>query len=730
MPEYSPYTNPTEVLHEYGAWFCALCLRAMRSHAMRLLNDSGGYSPKSVSAGELIQTLSEYDDSSAQTWLDEHHIPSFDQCNEYLALIMSVIHKRIDETFEKLNGINVESVTPSESLKQAFELSETELHILICLVLVQFDDKYARAFRYVFGTAENAHVTVGSILLLFDFANAIDIRSAFLPDSALVRNALIQFIPLENWGNETPLNNSPVFASNRIVSYLLGEPGIVDIVGCKRLEPYPNKGTKSLSIEREIKKTIQKKRFRVALLGRDGFGRTSAFVRTAEKIHAHVFELDLSAFAQNKYHADDIRRMISIIIREIKIQHALLLIRATKIDGDQFLEQNAFLIHQCLCSHTNDAFAVILSRQTVLSRALFGELNEIDFPAPLRENQSEYWLGALSDYLPKDRASEIANDMSMGYCLSESEIRGVIEQTLARRANLPTKLALTTDLLTETLNKTRGHKLEGLATLRSTNLFLKDIVLSNDIRNVLQEVLAYAKYRDTVMQDWGFNKYNLSGAGLSVLLSGVPGTGKTMTALVLAHELRKGLYVVDLSRVVDKYIGETEKRLAMIFDEAEQSQAVLLFDEADSLFAKRTDVKSSNDRYANLEVNYLLQRLEAYSGVSILTTNFGGGLDEALARRIQFKIDFPMPDLEQRIKLWKRLIPPAAPVHPNISFTALAEYFEMSGGHIKNAIFRAAIQAAMHNSDITHDLLWDAAIQEYREMGHVIRNETSIKGRS
>ena len=213
-------------------------------------------------------------------------------------------------------------------------------------------------------------------------------------------------------------------------------------------------------------------------------------------------------------------------------------------------------------------------------------------------------------------------------------------------------------------------------------------------------------------------------SGLSVLFSGPPGTGKTLTAGVIAHELKRALYVVDISRIVDKYIGETEKKLARISEHAQKSQAILLFDEADSLFAKRTNVKSSNDRYANLEVNYLLQKLEAYHGMTILTTNLADSLDEALARRIQFKVAFDMPNRRERAKLWEVLLPDQAR-GADIDFMRLGEAFEMSGGHIKNATFRACIKAASIGQHVSTEMLWDAAVLEFRSMGHVIRDDAS-----
>jgi SpoVK/Ycf46/Vps4 family AAA+-type ATPase len=179
---------------------------------------------------------------------------------------------------------------------------------------------------------------------------------------------------------------------------------------------------------------------------------------------------------------------------------------------------------------------------------------------------------------------------------------------------------------------------------------------------------------------------------------------------------------VDLSRVVSKWVGETEKNLGRAFDEAKHSQAVLLFDEADALFAKRTDVKSSNDRYANLEVNYLLQRLEAFEGVVLLTTNNQTSIDDAFRRRLRFRIEFPAPDARERELLWQAMLPPEVPVAHDIDFADLAQRYEMTGGFIKNAVVRAAYLAAgEHAAGITQALILRAAQLEWEAMGHLTR---------
>ena len=208
-----------------------------------------------------------------------------------------------------------------------------------------------------------------------------------------------------------------------------------------------------------------------------------------------------------------------------------------------------------------------------------------------------------------------------------------------------------------------------------------------------------------------------------MLFAGPPGTGKTLLANALANELGKVLYRVDLSRIVNKYIGETEKNLGRVFDEAAKAQAIILFDEADALFAKRTEIKSSNDRYANQEINYLLQKLESYNGITILTTNLSKSIDDAFRRRIRFIVDFPMPDAKARASLWKRMIPPEAPIEKNIRWSWLADTFEMSGGHIRNAVLKASIAAAAANAPINMEHLANAALEEAHAMGMLVRVE-------
>ena len=208
-------------------------------------------------------------------------------------------------------------------------------------------------------------------------------------------------------------------------------------------------------------------------------------------------------------------------------------------------------------------------------------------------------------------------------------------------------------------------------------------------------MLTACRNRIFVMTKWGFGKRLVTGKGITVLFKGDPGTGKTLCAEIMASELGMKLYQVSIPRLVSKYVGETEKNISKIFASARANHCMLLFDEADSLFAKRTEVKSSVDRYANLEVNYLLQRIEAFSGITLLTTNLDSSIDPAVRRRLAAHVKFYAPDEGERAELWRRMLAVDAPRAADINADDLAQQFaDMTGGNIKNAVIGAAFLAA------------------------------------
>ncbi len=241
-----------------------------------------------------------------------------------------------------------------------------------------------------------------------------------------------------------------------------------------------------------------------------------------------------------------------------------------------------------------------------------------------------------------------------------------------------------------------------------------DLVLPESQIQALHDIARQIRQRLKVYETWGFADKSSRGLGISALFTGVSGTGKTMSAEVLANELGLELYRIDLSQVVSKYIGETEKNLRRVFDVAEESSAILLFDEADALFGKRSEVKDSHDRYANVEISYLLQRMEAYRGLAILTTNMKEALDQAFLRRIRFVIQFPFPDAAQRAEIWKRVFPPQTPTE-SLNMNRLAK-LSITGGNIRNIALYAAFLAADSGESVHMDHLLRAVRAEFAKL--------------
>jgi len=246
---------------------------------------------------------------------------------------------------------------------------------------------------------------------------------------------------------------------------------------------------------------------------------------------------------------------------------------------------------------------------------------------------------------------------------------------------------------------------------------LDDVVLPGPARRRIGELTDRIAHRDLVVRAWGYGAHHDNASGLIALFHGPPGTGKTMTAAALARSVGLPAYLVDLSALVSKYIGETEKALARVFDRAAREPCLLVFDEADAVFGRRTEVADSHDRYANQEVSYLLSRVEAHPGVVILTTNLLANIDEAFQRRIHVMVEFPAPGPAERVRLWRSVLPPELPLHGGVDLGALAQRFALSGAQIRDAGLEAAYLAAADGRVVTQDYLLAGVHRQYEKAG-------------
>ena len=330
-------------------------------------------------------------------------------------------------------------------------------------------------------------------------------------------------------------------------------------------------------------------------------------------------------------------------------------------------------------------------------------------PMPDRAERARLWARHAPEAQPGDVAASFA--------LSAEQIRQAAGLAAAQ-ARMARRSRASQEDVRNAARRVARRGLEEHATLLQAPYAWEDLVLPGDELAVLRSIAAHVRHRDLVLETWGFRRRIAPGPGLKILFAGESGTGKTMASQVIANSLGFDLYRVDLSRTVSKFIGETEKNLARLFDTAEDAGAVILFDEADALFGKRSAVSDAHDRYANLEVAYLLQRIEDFAGVVILATNLRHNLDQAFLRRLDFALDFPVPDREHRRRLWERHFPDEAPVAGDVDLEALADQ-TLSGGSIRNCVLRAAFAAADDGRVISAAHLEHAVRLEHRKLGRL-----------
>lgn len=351
-------------------------------------------------------------------------------------------------------------------------------------------------------------------------------------------------------------------------------------------------------------------------------------------------------------------------------------------------------------------------------------LYRVEFEVPTPSMREAIWRVHLPEALP------LGDEVDLGYLAKRFEFTGgyiknavllAAGSAAARSARSDAPETVTQGDLLEAAHAQLRHRLNRYADRDLTQMRLGDLVLLDDVKDQVREIIEAVSAQQVVFREWGFGQKFNKGRGLSALFDGEPGTGKTLSAEIIAAELGLNLYRVNVANVVSKYIGETEKNLTRVFAEARSAQSVLLFDEADSLFSKRVEVKHANDRFANMEVNTLLQLMERYDGLVILTTNLKTSLDNAFERRLSFKVNFPFPEAELRAHLWRQMLPRTAPTDGELDFDLLGRSYELSGGSIKNAVLRAAYRAASQGGPLTMALLDDAAKRECQAAGKLYR---------
>ena len=509
-----------------------------------------------------------------------------------------------------------------------------------------------------------------------------------------------------------PLTSSALRADERIVNYIKGLNYLDDRLA-PLLAPFDVVPSQTLPPSQEAAAAQVVYQFQqaptgrlpvVQLLGLDSQSKQLIAQAAALALGTQLYRLPVELLPADGGQLEQLGRLWQ---RESILWPLALYLDAQEADGEG--QGSATPPWQRFLAHSQGVF-FLATREVRAGLGAVATAVEVDKPTPAE--QQVLWAAALDTAAPESPRL-LAGQFNLNVVTIQQIARTALDE--AQTTGEP----LTHEQLWDACLANTRPRLDLLAQRIEPKATWNDIVLPDDAAELLRQIAAQVAQRHTVYDDWGFRERLSRGLGINALFTGESGTGKTMAAEVLANELRLNLYRIDLSAVVSKYIGETEKNLRRLFDAAEDGGAILFFDEADALFGKRSEVKDSHDRYANIEVNYLLQRMEAYRGLAILATNLRGALDQAFMRRLRFVVPFPFPGLAQRKAIWERIFPPQTPLE-GVDYDRLAR-LSLTGGSINNIALNAAFLAAQTGGPVTMPLILQAARAEMRKLERPIR---------
>ncbi len=611
------------------------------------------------------------------------------------------------EVAQAANAMNAVAATEPPPatiiLSQRFGLSRFEQEVLLLCAAMELDTSITTLLVRAQSELGLPHPnpTFALALSLFD-EPAWD---ALSPEYPLRYWQLIEI----NQPSAQPLMTSALRADERIVNYLRGLNYLDD-----RLEPFLvpleiNAGQVALppsqraDVEASVRclQTFAPKQRPpvIQLLGTDSLSKQLVACQAAAALGLHLYRLPVEHLPQQ---ASELEILARLWQRESILLPIALYLDAQESEGKPPAEGQAPPLARFLARNSGICFLSTRERRSHLGRTAIA----FDIAKPTTAEQQAVWAEALGG-----AASESPALLAGQFNLNLPEIWEIAQNSLAEGEGVGEKLP--TRLWDACLLRTRPP-LDTLAQRLDPKATWEDIVLPEKETKLLRQIAAQVKQRSQVYQNWGFDRKMNRGFGINALFAGDSGTGKTMAAEVIANDLHLNLYRIDLSAVVSKYIGETEKNLRRLFDAAEDGGAILFFDEADALFGKRSEVKDSHDRYANIEINYLLQRMEAYRGLAILATNLRSALDRAFLRRLRFLIDFPFPGAGERQRIWQRAFPPETPVE-ELDYERLSR-FNLTGGSIHNIVLNAAFMAAARGTLVTMPLVLDAIRIEFDKL--------------
>ncbi len=608
-------------------------------------------------------------------------------------------------------------------IEKKFDLNKEERDILLLALAPDVDKKYEKIFGYIQDdiTMRLPCIDMALSLLFTNLTDKLRARTIFNNSSPLLYHKLIE---LENDpGRILAFPAQYIRVNKRIAAYLLDTDQVDFLLEKTVKRIIPKAKMTDLVLPDSVKKFIDSvsgiSPFSkiIYIQGNPGTGK-----RTLAESLTGLWNLNLLYLDNIPSGAFDIDLFTQLLCREAYLWGAVILVQNIETSN----EQPSSILRALISWARQYCTPLIICGKDKWEP---GDLIPLDdfialtIPPPSTSDRQIIWNSRLNGNAPPDGDS-VLKQIASTFKISGNQINKAVATALryAYTRNPGNPSVNASDLY----YACRVHSsafLSRNARKITTRYCWNDIVLPEEKIEQLRELCSNIRYQSVVYNDWGYESKLSLGKGVHALFAGPSGTGKTMAAEIIAAELGVDLYKIDLASVVSKYIGETEKNLSQIFDEAEESNVILFFDEADALLGKRSEVKDAHDRYANIEISYLLQRMEEFSGISLLATNFRKNIDDAFIRRIRYIVEFPFPDQKYRKMIWMGIWPPHAPFSIDIDYDFLSYQFELSGGNIRNVALNASFIAAGQNQSINMSHILLAIKREFQKMGKVFLNE-------
>ncbi len=608
-----------------------------------------------------------------------------------------------------------EAVTPPPAmtlLARSFGLSRFEREILLLCAAMELDTRAAALCARAQDNPQRPHPTFALAMALFDEPE----WNALSPEGPLRHWRLIEI----NQPGAQPLTTSALRADERIVNFLKGlnylddrlapllllMPQLLDVPPAAELPPSHLSAAAAI-IERLRQTGATQPLPVIQLAGADAASKQIIAQHVASSLGLRLYRLPAELMPAS---AADLETLARLADRETALWPLAIYLDAGQADRETAGEAPSPPINRFLTRRNGLVFLDVREARRGVSRATV----TLDILPPTPAEQKAAWSAALGE-----EAGDAPATLAAQFNLNLPTIRRLAAAALERMPPAPdedpqreqvTRAATLAERLWDECLAVTRPELDGLAQRIEPKATWGDIVLPEAELKLLRQIAAQVRHRGQVYEEWGFAARRSRGLSINALFAGESGTGKTMAAEVLANDLRLNLYRIDLSAVVNKYIGETEKNLRRLFDAAENGGVIMFFDEADALFGRRSEVRDSHDRYANIEINYLLQRLESFSGLAIMATNMKSALDTAFLRRIRFIIEFRAHGAPERRAIWERIFPPEAKPE-GLDYDRLAR-LNLNGGSINNVAINAAFLAAQAGARVTMPHVLEAARTE------------------